>query len=98
MIADAVYHRFFVRQLEIMRPKVLLLLGMHSYATFHEYLLGKHAKTKLSEAFHSLSPTVVLTNYEGARVVPFLHPSPQSGTFSQWSRRSRGALCEQPHV
>lgn len=98
MIADALYHRFLVRQLEIVRPKVLLLLGRHSYATFHTYLLGEPTKTKISDAFLSLSPATALTEYEGARVVPFLHPSPQSGTFSRWFSRSRRALCEQPQI
>lgn len=98
MIADAVYHGFLARQLEILRPKVLLLLGRHSYATFHAYLLGEPAKTKISDAFLSLSPATALIEYEGARVVPFLHPSPQSGTFSRWFSRSRRTLCEQPQI
>ena len=98
MIADAIYHRFLIRQLEILRPKVLLLLGRHSYATFHARLLGVPTKTKISHTFRSLSPTTALTKYEGALVVPFLHPSPQSGTFSQWFSRSRRTLCEQPQV
>jgi hypothetical protein len=49
-------------------------------------------------AFSSLSPSTELAEYNGALVMPFLHPSPQSGTFSKWFKERRSMLCEQPQV
>ncbi len=98
MVADALKQRFLAREFEILQPKVVLLLGSHSYNAFYRYLLRKTTVGKISEVFADLSPSTELAEYNGALVVPFLHPSPQSGIFSQWFKITKSTLCEQPQV
>jgi uracil-DNA glycosylase len=98
MIGDALERGFLAREFEIFKPKVVLLLGKHSYASFHTHILRTATVGSISTAFSSLSPSTELDEYHGALVVPFLHPSPQSGTFSKWFKASRLTLCEQPQV
>lgn len=98
MLTEALKQWFLVREVEILRPKVVLLLGRHSYKTFYTHLVQSDTGGTISKEFTFLAPSTELAEYEGARVVPFLHPSPQSGTFSHWFRQSRPTLCEQPQV
>ena len=98
MVTDALEQRFLVREFEILRPKVILLLGRHSYEAFYTHLLQKFTLETISKEFKRLSPSTELAEYSGASVVPFLHPSPQSGTFSKWFKASRPTLCEQPQL
>jgi uracil-DNA glycosylase len=98
MVADALKQGFLIREFEILRPKVVLLLGKHSYTAFYTHLLRTATVGKISKEFELLSPSTELREYRGALVVPFLHPSPQSGTFSHWYKNSRPSLCAQPQI
>ena len=98
MISGALERGFLAREFEILKPKVVLLLGKHSYESFHTHILQTATVGSISMAFSSLSPSTELAEYNGALVMPFLHPSPQSGTFSKWFKERRSMLCEQPQV
>ena len=98
MISGALERGFLAREFEILKPKVVLLLGKHSYESFHTHILRTATLSSISMAFSSLSPSTELAEYNGALVMPFLHPSPQSGTFSKWFKERRSMLCEQPQV
>lgn len=98
LITDALQQRFLTREFEILQPKVVLLLGRSSYEAFYTHLLGTAPRVNISTRFRALSPSTELDEYLGALVVPFLHPSPQSGKFSQWFKEQRSSLCEQPQV
>jgi hypothetical protein len=97
MVADALQHRFLVREFEILRPKAVILLGERSHTAFYTHLLTATVG-KTSRGFELLSPSSELAEYNGATVVPFLHPSPRSGIFARWFKNSRSTLCEQPHI
>jgi uracil-DNA glycosylase len=98
MVNDALEQRFLTREFDILKPKVVLLLGRHSYKAFYRYLLRRVTTEKISETFALLSPSTEFAEYNGALVVPFLHPSPESGIFSHWFRISESTLCEQPQL
>ena len=98
MISDALKQRFLTREFDILRPEVILLLGRPSYTAFYTHLLGTAPQVNISTKFRALSPSTGLDEYRGALVVPFLHPSPQSGIFSKWFKASRSTLCQQPQV
>ena len=98
MITDALKQRFLARELEILQPRVILLLGKESYTAFHTQFLGAAPRANITTRFRDLSPTTELAEYNGAPVVPFLHPSPGNGHFSSWFSRSRLTLCEQPQL
>lgn len=97
MISEALHEQFLVREFELLKPKALLLLGQHSYSTFTSSLLGLTPKT-ISALFTHLSPTTQLPQYQGALIIPFLHPSPASPRFSLWLKRSQTNLCQQAQV
>jgi uracil-DNA glycosylase len=98
MIGGALERGFLAREFDILEPKVVLLLGKHSYESFHTHVLRTAKVGSIWVAFSSLSPSTKLAEYSGALVMPFLHPSPQSGTFSKWFKERRSALCKQPQV
>jgi len=98
MVTDALKQRFLTRELEILQPRVILLLGKEGYTAFHTHLLGVPPRVNITTRFRALSPSTELYEYQGALVVPFLHPSPRSGAFLQWLKESRPTLYEQPQV
>ena len=40
MVTDALKQRFLARELEILQPRVILLLGKESYTAFYTHLLS----------------------------------------------------------
>jgi uracil-DNA glycosylase len=56
MIGGALEQGFLAREFEILKPKVVLLLGKHSYESFHTHILRAATMGSISMAFSSLSP------------------------------------------
>src|SRR3954468_150458 len=82
---------FLIREFEILQPKVVLLLGQHSYTAFNTYLL-QEPTGKISEEFSRLSPSTHLSIYQGAAIIPLLHPSP-AAELSLSGLRSLALTC-----
>ena len=97
-IEDALARGFLRRELETLRPAVVLLLGDKAYQAYYRHLLGRPRPGTLSAVFRELTPSSTLERLAGARVVPFLHPSPASGHYSQWAKAAGPRICEQPQV
>lgn len=99
MIKDALSHEFLVRELEALRPKVILLLGKRSYKAFFKHILKQEMNLKISESFVKLSPQTVnqLNEYMGAIVVPFYHPSPQNAHLTSWLAK-KTPLSDRPQI
>lgn len=97
-VNDALQQRFLVREIGILRPKVILLLGDKSYQAFYKYILEKETPGKISDVFEQLSPSSHLEKYDGATIIPFLHPSGASSTFTAWFKSAKDALCAQPQI
>ncbi len=97
MIEDALGEGFLESEFEILKPKVVLLLGGASFEAFHRHILKMEGNIgKLSSKFFLLSPATVLQRHNDASVIPFLYPN--SPTFSPWFSKHRAKLCEQPQV
>ncbi len=95
---DALTRRFLLREIELLRPKVVLLLGDKSYGAFFRHLLNRFLPEKLTDFFRELSPDTQLPHYSGAVVIPFLHPSGANPNFSGWVKEAGRLLCDQPQV
>lgn len=83
LVRSALKHRFLFRELEIVRPKVILLLGEHAYKSFYRYFLNTSVRDNLSTLVYHMQDADFPT-YDGAMVVPLLHPSPASPSFARW--------------
>jgi uracil-DNA glycosylase len=81
-IRDALKHKFLEKELDVVRPKVILLLGSRAYTTFYAHFLRKSNLAALSVAVKDLGSHVA--RYKAAAVIPFLHPSPASPAFQRW--------------
>jgi uracil-DNA glycosylase len=97
-IKDALDRGFLCRELEALRPAVVLRLGDKAYQASYRHLLGRIPPGTLSVVFRALTPSSTLERLAGAHVVPFLHPSPASGYYNQWAKAAGPRICEQPQV
>jgi uracil-DNA glycosylase len=88
-IKDVLKKRFLERELDIVRPKVILLLGSRAYGTFFTEFLKKSKLPVLTAAVVDLRSH--LGRYKSAVVIPFLHPSPASPLFQRWFRTFESA-------
>ena len=88
-IRDAIRHGFLDRELKIVLPKAILLLGREAYSAFYTYLLGATTITNLKIVIDNLSSS--LSSYRGAVVIPFWHPSPASLVFQKWFKEFRSS-------
>jgi uracil-DNA glycosylase len=88
-IEDALKHGFLERELAVVKPKIILLLGSRAYSSFYSYFLGRITVPSLNAAMEDLASNAA--RYKGAVVVPFLHPSPASPSFQRWYRVFRRA-------
>src|SRR5438270_921434 len=71
------------RELGIVKPKVIILLGGHAYRFFYRHFLNQPIRYTLSEAVEKISK-IDLPTYNGAVVVPFFHPSPENRRSVRW--------------
>ena len=83
LIRSAIEHRFLEREIEIVKPKVILLLGEHAYKSFYQFLLHTNVQDNLSRLAYHLKDGDFPT-YKRALISPLLHPSPASPTFARW--------------
>jgi uracil-DNA glycosylase len=97
-VHDAMERGFLRRELDIVRPRVILLLGRHAHRAFFRHLLGRSAKLSVSAAFSSLRPGAVPDRYEDAAVMSWLHPSGASRAYSSWMKAVGSDLCGQPQL
>ena len=85
LIQSALEKRFLCRELQIVNPKVILLLGEHAYKSFYRYFLNTSVRDKLSTLVYHMRDADFRT-FGSALVVPLLHPSPASPSFARWFR------------
>ena len=83
LIRSALEKRFLERELDIVKPRVILLLGTHAYRHFHRHFMGKEPP-KLSSLLRGIK-NCKFPIYKGAVVIPCFHPSPGNPTFTRWA-------------
>lgn len=88
LIESAWKRGFLEEELDIVKPRVILLLGSHTYFAFFRYWLRILPCKSLTRVVEQLTH-LKLPTFRGATVVPFLHPSPANPSFLRWYRRFR---------
>jgi hypothetical protein len=94
-ISEALTKNFLQREVTIIRPRVILLLGGHTYHHFYSHFLGLDSRISLTSLVTRLGKETLPT-FGRSVVVPFLHPSPASPTFLRWFSRNRRSLGVSP--
>ena len=89
LIVSAFKSRFLERELEVVKPRGILILGAHAYRSFYTHFLGRSELPTLLAAVEEFGSQVAV--YNTAVTVPFLHPSSASPMFQQWLRVFRRA-------
>jgi uracil-DNA glycosylase len=87
LIASALDHEFLSRELKIVKPKVIMLLGKDAYVSVHTRMLNEISIQNLSTVMREITK-LELHRYRGALVIPMLHPSPGSPAFWRWLHSS----------
>lgn len=95
-VKDALKCAFLERELEIVKPKVILLLGSAAYTAFYIHFLKRSSLLTLQFVVDELRSH--LANYKTSLVVPFLHPSPASPLFKRWLGNFRNAPIKSAFV
>jgi uracil-DNA glycosylase len=100
MIEEAIDLNFLSQEIEIVQPKIILLLGDKSFRAFFKHVLKKDIPGSISHYFANLAPGAVggLEKYMDAIVVPFYHPSPANGRFMSWWKVWNSRLLEAPQI
>jgi hypothetical protein len=89
LIRCALNRAFIHRELAIVKPRVIFLLGSRAYRYFYREFLNPYPE-QLSSVVVGIE-TMDYSTYNGASVIPLLHPSPGSPSFLQWSRSFLGS-------
>jgi uracil-DNA glycosylase len=97
MVESALERGFLRREIRIIRPRAILLLGVLAYSAFFEHFVHIDNPPPLGTTVKSLL-SVDLPVYESAPVVPFLHPSPGSPAFLRWYKEFGDRLTESPLI
>lgn len=83
LIRSALEERFLERELDIVKPRVILLLGIHAYRHFHLHFM-RQEPPRLSSLLRGIR-NCKFSPYRGAVVIPCFHPSPGNPTFTRWA-------------
>jgi uracil-DNA glycosylase len=95
-VQEALTCGFLVREIDLVKPKVILLLGSSAYITFYTHFLKQSELSALGKVVEDLPKH--LANYKASVVIPFLHPSPASPSFLRWFRTFAGAPTKSTFV
>ena len=90
LVRSALAKRFLQKELHIVKPHVILLLGTHAYRHFHRHFMGEEPP-QLSSLLRRVR-NCKFSSYRGAVVIPCFHPSPGNPTFTRWAASRRAHL------
>ena len=83
LVGSAVERQFLKQELAIIKPRVILLLGHWAYEAFYTHFLEGQVSPSLSSLVVRIHKAE-LSEYQGAVVIPFFHPSPANLRFVRW--------------
>jgi uracil-DNA glycosylase len=91
-IRDALRREFLARELMLIQPRAILLLGAEAHLAFSTYFLKRSRVPTLGRVVGNLASNV--STYRDALVIPFWHTSPASPAFQKWLKTFRRAPLE----
>ncbi len=71
------------KEIEIVQPKLILLMGNTAYQSFYTYFLGIKPENNLTKEIGEISNTKVFKRYMDIPIIPIQHSSGANPRFSQ---------------
>jgi len=80
-IENCLARGFLRKEIEIIKPRIIFLMGKTSYETFYKYFLNRKPQLALTEKINEISATGVFDKYHDIAVIPLQHPSGANPNF-----------------
>jgi uracil-DNA glycosylase len=77
------------KEIEIIKPKLILLMGNTAYKTFYNYFLNLQCENNLSQEIVRISETQKCTSYKNIPVIPIQHSSGANPRFNKMVENKR---------
>ncbi len=71
------------KEIELLKPKLILLMGQTAYTSFYEYFLKKKIEKNLSEEMNNITLKKSFHKYQDIPIIPIQHSSGANPRFSQ---------------
>ena len=82
-INNCITRKFIQQEIEIVKPKVILLMGKVSYETFYNEFLKIKLEMNLSKKIDAITETNKYDKYDGIPIIPIQHASGANPRFNQ---------------
>ena len=82
-INNCINQKFIQKEIELIQPKLILLMGKVSYETFYNYFLKISPKEILFNKINSIVQSKKFEEYNGIPVIPIQHASGANPRFNQ---------------
>ena len=82
-VNNCINQEFIQKEIELIQPKLILLMGKVSYETFYNHFLKISPKEILSNKINSISESNQFETYNGIPVIPIQHASGANPRFNQ---------------
>ncbi|MGI6484497.1 MAG: uracil-DNA glycosylase family protein [Candidatus Dojkabacteria bacterium] len=76
------------KEIEIIEPKLILLMGNTAYTTFYTHFLKQKLERNLSEEIEKISLTGIYKKYKDIPVIPIQHSSGANPRFSKFLKNN----------
>ena len=88
-INTCINQKFIQKEIELIKPKIILLMGKVSYETFYNYFLKINPKEILSNKIESISESQKFETYNKIPVIPIQHASGANPRFNKMLKNER---------
>jgi len=80
---------FLSKEISVIEPKLILLMGRASRDSFYEYFIQMEYPFSLSEHIDEIADREHASKYEGVAVIPIQHPSGANPNFRQMFKNKK---------
>lgn len=88
-IVNCINKNFIQKEIELIKPKIILLMGKVSYETFYNHFLKIKPKEILSNKINLISKSKQFETYKGIPVIPIQHASGANPRFNQMLKNKK---------
>lgn len=88
-IRDSIQTRILQDEIDLIRPKLILLMGKTAYMTFYKYLLNKSPQQTLNRIIEEISKTSNFDSYRNIPIIPIQHASGSNPRYFQMLKNEK---------
>lgn len=82
-IKNCINKGFIQREIDLVKPKIIFLMGSTSYVSFYNYFLKTKTNLNLTEKIRDITETKRYETYNNIPIIPIQHASTANPRFSQ---------------